>query len=65
MPRQSWDILNRPKYQAKKWSDKQQKVLDFVEKGVSYDDEEEKHQCLRWLYIKGPLGSGKSALLLE
>jgi hypothetical protein len=65
MLRQSWDTLNRPKYEPKTWSEKQEEVLELVEKGVSYDDEEQKRQSHRWLYIKGPPGSGKSMLLLE
>jgi hypothetical protein len=65
MLRQSWDTVNRPKYAAKEWSEKQQEVLDLVQRAVSYDDEEDKQLSRRWLYIKGPPGSGKSLLLLE
>lgn len=63
--RQQWDTLNRPAYRAHKWSPEQSDAIDFVKKGVSYDDEEARATSYRWLYIQGPPGSGKSTLLLE
>ena len=62
---QSWDFINRPQHRDFQWGDKQQEVLDLVKERVSYDDEDQKQNSRRWLYIKGPPGSGKSALLLE
>ena len=63
--RQSWDVINRPKYQDRKWSPQQQDVLDNVESATSYDDEEAKSKSKRFLYVKGCPGSGKSAVLIE
>ena len=62
--RQSWDTLNRPKYRDLKWSPEQQQAIDLVKQGVSYEDEEMRCNSDRWLYIQGPPGSGKSAVLL-
>ena len=63
--RQSWDTINRPKYRDLQWSEEQQAVLNLAQERVSYEDEEQKRNSKRWLYIAGPPGSGKSALLLE
>ena len=63
--RQSWDTTNRPKYAHRQWSDEQADALRLIAQGVSYDDEEIKASSHRWLYIKRPPGSGKTALLLE
>merc|ERR1712110_1187298 len=63
--RQSWDTFNRPKYSSKQWSAEQEDALSRLQKGVSYDDEAEKATSPRWMYIQGPPGSGKTALLLE
>ena len=65
MLRQSWDGVNRPKYAAKRWSDAQEEVLKVAEAAVSHDDEETLQKSYRWLYVQGPPGSGKSAILLE
>ena len=65
MLRQSWDTLNRPKYEGKPWHDKQLKVFQLVHQALSYDDEEQKRKSQRWLYVCGPPGSGKSAVILE
>ena len=62
--RQLWDTLNRPKYRDLCWSPEQQEAVDLVKKGVSYEDEEQRVNSRRWLYIDGPPGSGKSAVLL-
>jgi len=37
----------------------------FLFAGVSYEDEETRLNARRWLYVEGPPGSGKSAVLLE
>ena len=63
--RQQWDTLNRPKYQAHGWSQEQAEAIDIVKKGVCVEDEEERVNSHRFLYISGPPGSGKSAVLLE
>ena len=63
--RQCWDTINRPKYQTKTWSLKQEDALAAIDKGISYEDEEEKRKSDRSLYIAGEPGSGKSAVLLE
>ena len=63
--RQSWDTVNRPKYSPKKWSDKQNEVLQYIDDYVSHDDEDAKSKSQRFLYVKGCPGSGKSAVLLE
>ena len=56
--------LKQAKYRDLKWSPEQQEAIDLVKKGVSYEDEEERCNSHRWLYIDGPPGSGKSAVLL-
>ena len=65
--RQSWDTTNRPTYYNRQWSEEQAEALRLIELGVSYDDEEAKAklETVRWMYIDGPPGSGKTALLLE
>ena len=63
--RQHWDTVNRPKYREFAWSTEQQDAIDLVTKGVSYEDEEARMNSRRWLYIDGPPGSGKSAVLIE
>ena len=65
MLRQRWDEVNRPKYVAKEWSAAQNEVLEIVEAAVSHADEESLQKSYRWLYVLGPPGSGKSAVLLE
>ena len=60
-----WDTINRPRYTSKKWGDKQQKALDIIDKGISYDDEDKKISSSRSLYIAGAPGSGKTAVLIE
>ena len=63
--RQEWDTLNRPKYREHTWSPEQADAIARVKKGVSYEDEEDRINSFRFLYINGPPGSGKSAVLLE
>ena len=63
--RQQWDTLNRPKYREHTWSPEQWEAIKRVKDGVSIEDEEERRNSFRWLYINGPPGSGKSAVLLE
>ena len=36
-----------------------------IEEGTSYEDEHERMESRRWLYIRGAPGSGKSAVILE
>ena len=40
-------------------------AIDILKKGVSLEDEEDRVNSYRFLYISGPPGSGKSAVLLE
>ena len=63
--RQEWDTINRPKYRQFTWSAQQQRALDIMATGTGYEDEESRVQSLRWLYIAGEPGSGKSAVILE
>ena len=63
--RQQWDTINRPKYREHTWSPEQWDAIKRVKDGVSIEDEEERRNSFRWLYISGPPGSGKSAILLE
>ena len=63
--RQSWDEVNRPKYRDHTWSPEQRQCIDLVKKGLSHEDEETRVNSRRWLYIQGPPGSGKSAVLLQ
>ena len=65
MLRQRWDIVNRAQYVPRTWSPKQEDVLGAAAYALSLDDEEEKRQHQRYLYVKGGPGSGKSAVLLE
>ena len=62
---QQWDTVNRPKYQSLSWSAKQNEALALMKKGVSLDDEDERCNSRRWLYLAGSPGCGKSAVLLE
>ena len=63
--RQVWDTVHRPPYKQLSWSPEQQEGIARVKQGVSYDDEELRRNSYRWLYIQGPPGSGKSAMILE
>jgi hypothetical protein len=63
--RQEWDQMNRPKYRDMVWSPEQQEAINLVKQGVSYEDEISRSNSRRWLYIPGPPGSGKSAVLLH
>ena len=63
--RQSWDTTNRPQYANRKWSEEQEDALARLHTGVSHEDEVTKEASPRWMYIQGPPGSGKTALLLE
>ena len=63
--RQSWDVLNRPKYSRKIWSDEQAEALRRIRVGVSFEDEVERDESDRFLHVSGKPGSGKNAVLLE
>ena len=63
--RQEWDCVNRPRHQRRQWSPRQEEALGAVAYAVSLDDEEEKRQHKRSLFVSGGPGSGKSAVLLE
>ena len=65
MLRQQWDSVNRPQYQRRTWSPRQEEALGAVAYAVSLDDEEQKRQHARCLFVSGGPGSGKSAVLLE
>ena len=65
MLRQQWDSVNRPQYQRRTWSPRQEEALGAVAYAVSLDDEEQKRQHQRCLFVSGGPGSGKSAVLLE
>jgi hypothetical protein len=43
----------------------QARAIELVKLGLSYEDEEARLNSKRFLYINGPPGSGKSAVLLE
>ena len=62
--RQQWDQLNRPQYRDKTWSPEQQDAINRVKAGVSHEDEFSRANSYRFLYISGPPGSGKSAVIL-
>ena len=62
--RQSWDTINRPKYRNLKWGAQQEEALQKIRLGTSYEDEQERRDSKRWLYIAGAPGSGKSAVIL-
>ena len=65
MLRQQWDSVNRPQYQRRTWSPRQEEALGAVAYAVSLDDEEQRRQHARCLFVSGGPGSGKSAVLLE
>ena len=65
MLRQQWDTVNRPQYQRRTWSPRQQEVLDQVAQAVSVDNEEVRAEGRRCVLVLGGPGSGKSAVLLE
>ena len=65
MLRQQWGSLNRPQHQRRTWSPRQEEVLGAVAYAVSLDDEHQKRQHRRRLFVSGDPGSGKSAVLLE
>ena len=57
--------MNRPKYRDVHWSLKQAEVLQLIHDRIGIEDEAEKRDSRRWLYVKGAPGSGKSAVILE
>ena len=57
MLRQQWDSVNRPQYQRRTWSPRQEEALGAVAYAVSLDDEEQKRQHQRCLDV--------TALLLQ
>ena len=63
--RQEWDTVNRPEYRDMTWHPKQLEALERIGEGLSHEDEEARAQSRRWLYVDGPPGSGKSAVLME
>ena len=63
--RQAWDVLNRPQYRDRVWAPAQERALERIREGLSHEDEETRAASHRWLYIAGPPGSGKSAVLIE
>ena len=63
--RQEWDTVNRPRHQRRVWSPRQEEALGAVAYAVSLDDEEQKRQHTRRLFVSGRPGSGKSSVLLE
>ena len=65
MYQQQWDTITRPQHVRRTWSPRQEEVLGAVAIAVSLDDEEQKRQHKRCLFISGGPGSGKSAVLLE
>ena len=65
MYQQQWDTINRPQHVRRTWSPRQEEVLGAVAFAVSLDDELQKSQHTRRLFVSGGPGSGKSAVLLE
>ena len=65
MYQQQWYTINRPQHVRRTWSPRQEEVLGAVAFAVSPDDEEQKRQHMRRLFVSGGPGSGKSAVLLE
>ncbi len=63
--RQHWDTVNRPKYRDFKWSTNQYEALKLIDERLAYEDEQEKKESKRFMYIAGSPGSGKSACILE
>ena len=63
--RQAWELNNRPKLRDFQWSPEQKEAIDLIKAGLSHEDENERADSNRWLYVNGPPGSGKSAVLLH
>ena len=62
---QRWDSVNRPKYRDMAWSTEQSEALRIIHEGYTHEDEQSKLNSHRWLYVEGPPGSGKTAVLIE
>ena len=63
--RQAWDVINRPRYKDLKWSKVQKEVLESIDQNISVEDEFQRREMKRFLYVAGKPGIGKSAVLLE
>ena len=47
--RQQWDTVNKPQYRDMKCNPEQEKVINLVKDGVSYDEQELRRTSPRWL----------------
>ena len=65
MLRTQWDSVNRLQHWRRTWSPRQEEVLGGVAYAASLDDEEQKRQRQRCLFLSSGLGSGKSAVLMQ
>ena len=55
MYQQQWDTINRPQHVRRTWSPRQEEALGDVAFAVSLDDEEQKRQHTRRLFVSGGL----------
>ena len=55
MYQQQWDTINRPQHVRRTWSPRQEEVLGAVAFAVSLDDELQKSQHTRRLFVSGGL----------
>ena len=62
---QAWTLVSTGRLHERVWSTAQEQVLHAITSGVCSLDENEDREAMRWLYVCGKPGSGKSEVLIH